>query len=52
MTILRSGATQKYSTNWGSAFGEKSKSSTAKSKTASKKKSTKSKAKKKKSTKS
>ena len=40
MTILRSGTTQKYSENWGAAFGEKKKKSkpkaTAKRKTKSK----------------
>lgn len=37
MTILRSGATQKYSNNWAKAFGGGKKKTTAKSKKAAKK---------------
>ncbi len=47
MTILRSGATEKYSENWAAAFGGKTKKSTTKKTTTAKKKTTKKKSKKK-----
>jgi hypothetical protein len=37
MTILRSGATQKYSDNWAKAFGDSKKKSNTKSKQSAKK---------------